>query len=1591
MLIVRPKRWTEKPPVGAQLDWSHPLARDMRGCFLLNEGSGDGRVRNLASTHVYAKTGSPAWVNTQFGPALDSSTGNDAGVFDTAESLIRPADRLTLIWRAFFTSITPSANAHCAGVAHNASNSSPFISFDFATNPLGLGLRSYFSDSGGLHNVDHTTPLFGLGANTIHQWAFLFEKTTIESAGHITYRDNLINEGSGSTSNGDIAYGTDAQLEIGCRAGGGQNSSAVSVFVGIWARRLTPGEIMWLWQEPFAFVLPSIRRRYFVPSGAGGPQTLDGSAADTLDQSEIYTTGTISNANLQTLTGTTRLEQREFFAPGLIAGPIKGTIRLDQRTFFATGIIAGPIGTEAGARFEQRQIFAGGHALPLQYLLSGASPIDQRTFFTSGAKVVLIQYLTPSSTLSQQEIFSDGSAIAGIRGYLAFGPNQLFFSGGAVLNAKPITLYISGRDVTRYLHRDGTNLNVSSDIRGRATATITLFNRAGERFRARPGQEIIVWEGIERRFAGFIDSQQEDPVEFIGSPKQAGRLPYWQKLTCISYADILDRRVVTRTFAGPTLQLIPIVQTIVDDFLDDEGLLYAADEDETLENQGPLKFQGETVAEALARIAQVFGFDWWVDFRRVIHFNRNFVALAPVAVREDNDSQDGVNLTRRRRQKRNRQGVIGGAPGSGQRSRTFPALTGAQWDFDLHEQVSGAPTVTLNDTAKIVCTVAQQTTQDWDYSYEVGSPILHANRAKAGPAGDLAVIYPSSDSLDVTFYESASDIARTQAREGGSGRYEAVRRVRNSRSAAAQTATAQRLVEQLGAFELQLEIASHTTGWEVGQLATVALRNPRVQGTFLITSLSYSLQDGTIWRYTITASSVEPPQITGVMVDPNGDILITPDGPIDFDPGGGITITDFGPLDGDGTGSDGSLLIHARFDIREIFFADDGLTMYIVTKEPHNIVETMLFGVSGVDSPYHMVNQRSYLGGAETGTLIIAGHGDGTGTDMIVVEQPNVPSTTPGFNGNPAQTFVVSGEVNRESVFIDHLSKPGVDLIVSTDTAHFLSEGDKFQIYGVSDPFLKLNARFYIAGAGTGGTDIYIPEAQVPDPLPDVGDFLKSGFVDNDNFNRDLFGGDGTGLGGGGGDTEFQPSIVSIAFDDDGNLSLLCDGPHGLFEGCEFQARDVRPPFHPLNRSSFIAGPGTANAVAVIPVAQVPPYTPTDVSLFVSRVGWITPIDPKIIALSHIGPDLVVETARFHRVYPGNVVRFIGILPPYDMLNRGFTAGPLTADTFVFVSEDDTPGNTPGFHGNTGETFVVSGRVHNASSQEDPFGPSDGGGYRGDDPFGGGVFTGLSPTSGNGDPLSGGDDGLIVIALTDIDGARRPTIRTNRPHGLSDSFEVAVVGAQGGVGGVGVNQNEIHGINTERSRITVVSSDEVKLLDNYFAPHASNFVPDGRGRLYRKNAVPRPWSGGHDDTNFQNWFQGVDMPDNSDLADKATFVLAATIPGFASQPLVVVARAANDWTQMSDEDRVVVSVAGFFATPPEGGPIIINVTKNGTSIFGDPDTRLVIPDGATEITRVVSGFAPGLVIGPGDQLNIDVEQVGTDFAGCNGTVVVGMR
>src|SRR2546430_2775798 len=71
-ILIQPKRWAMKPPLGAQINWGHPLAQGLVGCWLFNEAGG-GIVKDALCRldGTFAGTAKPSWVDGPFGKAIN--------------------------------------------------------------------------------------------------------------------------------------------------------------------------------------------------------------------------------------------------------------------------------------------------------------------------------------------------------------------------------------------------------------------------------------------------------------------------------------------------------------------------------------------------------------------------------------------------------------------------------------------------------------------------------------------------------------------------------------------------------------------------------------------------------------------------------------------------------------------------------------------------------------------------------------------------------------------------------------------------------------------------------------------------------------------------------------------------------------------------------------------------------------------------------------------------------------------------------------------------------------------------------------------------------------------------------------------------------------------------------------------------------------------------------------------------------------------------------------------------------------------------------------------------------------------------------
>lgn len=250
-----------KPPFGsAEIDWGHPLATDLHDCVLLNEGGGTA-VINLGPGGTPGSLVSvsgglwPAWSGSVEGLAVKPGSQTS-----TTKSEIRvpshggftgqlpAAMRIRVIPNVYASNYnmlaekgttSPASDAEF-GIYINATGSA--FSWIYFGGGAGVALSGGSVTVGRVHDIVCTRDSVGL-ISVYLDGQFIVSKTL---TGVLVSPNNwrLGNSTMGGTLGAEMTY----------------------LVLQSWRRSLTPTEVLGLWTEPYAFLRPILRRRYFVPA-----------------------------------------------------------------------------------------------------------------------------------------------------------------------------------------------------------------------------------------------------------------------------------------------------------------------------------------------------------------------------------------------------------------------------------------------------------------------------------------------------------------------------------------------------------------------------------------------------------------------------------------------------------------------------------------------------------------------------------------------------------------------------------------------------------------------------------------------------------------------------------------------------------------------------------------------------------------------------------------------------------------------------------------------------------------------------------------------------------------------------------------------------------------------------------------------------------------------------------------------------------------------------------------------------------------------------------------------------------------------------
>jgi hypothetical protein len=391
------------------------------------------------------------------------------------------------------------------------------------------------------------------------------------------------------------------------------------------------------------------------------------------------------------------------------------------------------------------------------------------------------------------------------------------------------------------------------------------------------GQEVIVYRDTtdNKLFGGVIINAKQTKL----SPSEdIYYRDYAYSVECIDYQRQLDRFLVNQTYASSSCKTI--IDDIVANFTD-SALGFTTNNVETGPTVTKANFSYQRVSDALSKLADLVGYDWYVDADKDIHFFQRKTILAPYNIQDDlavagvvptepvgklaTDVLAGIggnvvfdfDLTPDYMQVRNRVIVRGGYELSDAYTETF-VTDGQKRIWKLGWKPHNVSAFTVGGAAKTYA-VDNLNPDDgtfeyfWNYQESYIRAAENPGTTTTPPDGTIiSITYQYEVPILVQVDDTASQLL-IAVTEGGSGRYE---HVIKDETISSKSEAQDRGQADLDAFANPMITGSFKTydhGFQAGQVVNVNVSGyTQYAGDYVIQQVSISVPAPGELLYTIT-------------------------------------------------------------------------------------------------------------------------------------------------------------------------------------------------------------------------------------------------------------------------------------------------------------------------------------------------------------------------------------------------------------------------------------------------------------------------------------------------------------------------------------------------------------------------------------------------------------------------------------------------------------------------------------------------------------------------------------------------------------------
>jgi hypothetical protein len=341
-----------------------------------------------------------------------------------------------------------------------------------------------------------------------------------------------------------------------------------------------------------------------------------------------------------------------------------------------------------------------------------------------------------------------------------------------------LSLTINGIERADYVEFGSLEIN-SILTRKVDECLFNIVSHPGRAYIPEVGHEVIILDGATKLFGGVIVT-----LDTVGNAHPS----VIHQVTCIDYTRLLDKRLVTETYENMTIDAI--IASIKADFFPSGFTINNVVAPILIES---VTFNYKPVSKCLEELADLVGYDWYVDYDKDVHFFSKEEVSAPFVLEDSTGTfvKDSLVIRRDNTQIRNTIYIRGGEY-LGLNFTSEIIADGSQNYFPLPYRYQEFKATLTGDILNVGIDNIDNP-NNYDALYNFQEKILKFRDARKPTIGSALRISGLPYLPVIVKYKSQPAIDATISSEGGDGIYEylIIDKSINSKEAARQRARAE--------------------------------------------------------------------------------------------------------------------------------------------------------------------------------------------------------------------------------------------------------------------------------------------------------------------------------------------------------------------------------------------------------------------------------------------------------------------------------------------------------------------------------------------------------------------------------------------------------------------------------------------------------------------------------------------------------------------------------------------------------------------------------------------------------------------------------